>query len=151
WRAQMARDEAYEDEMRLRGADGTYRQFLVRTAPLRDASGRVVEWYGVSTDIEDRKRAEAELEESWTHLGALTASLMRAQDDERRRIAQMLHETTAQDLAAVKMLLGRLVRTMAMSAPDCTLLAEGTDLIDRSIANVRTLSSLLPPPFLHEN
>src|SRR5258708_14446983 len=44
WQAQMARDEGYDDEMRLRGADGSYRQFLVRTAPLRDESGTVVEW-----------------------------------------------------------------------------------------------------------
>ncbi len=151
WRAQMARDEGYDDEMRLRGADGTYRRFLVRTAPLRDESGRVVKWYGVSTDIEDRKRAEAELEKSLSHLRALTASLMRAQDDERRRIAQMLHETTAQDLAALKMFLGRLRRTMVMSDGDRTLLAEGINLIDHSIADVRTLSYLLHPPFLDES
>ena len=151
WRVQMARDEGYDDEMRLRGADGTYRQFLVRTVPLRDESGRVVKWYGVCTDIEDRKRAEAELEESLDHLRALTASLMRAQDDERRRIAQMLHETTAQDLAAVKMLLGRLGRTMVMSDADRGLLAEGLNLIERSIADVRTLSYLLHPPFLDES
>jgi PAS domain S-box-containing protein len=151
WRAQMARDETYDDEMRLRRADGTYRQFLVRTAPLRDQSGRVVKWFGVSTDIEDRKRAEAELEESLSQLRALTASLLRAQDDERRRIAQKLHETTAQDLAAVKMLLGQLGRTMVMSDADRTLLAEGIHLIDGSIADVRTLSYLLHPPFLDEN
>jgi PAS domain S-box-containing protein len=151
WRSQMARDETYDDEMRLRGADGTYRQFLIRTAPLRDESGRVVKWYGVSTDIEERKRPEAELEESLSHLRALTASLMRAQDDERRRMAQMLHETTAQDLAAVKMLLGRLDRTMVMSDADRTLLADGINLIDRSMADVRTLSYLLHPPFLDKS
>ncbi|HEV3061005.1 MAG TPA: ATP-binding protein [Vicinamibacterales bacterium] len=151
WGVQMARGEGYDDEMRLRGADGTYRQFLVRTAPFRDESGRVARWYGVSTDIEDRKRAEAELEESLSHLRALTASLMRAQDDERRRIAQMLHETTAQDLAAVKMLLGRLGRTMVMSGGDRALLVEGINLIERSISDVRTLSYLLHPPFLDES
>jgi PAS domain S-box-containing protein len=151
WRVQMARDEGYDDEMRLRGADGTYRQFLVRTVPLCDESGRLVKWYGVSTDIEDRKQAEAQLEESLSHLRALTASLMRAQDDERRRIAQMLHETTAQDLSAVKMLLGRLGRTMVMSDADRTLLTEGIDLIDHSIGDVRTLSYLLHPPFLDES
>jgi signal transduction histidine kinase len=43
---------------------------------------------------------------------------MRAQGGERRRIAQMLHETTAQDLGAVKMRLGRLGRTMVMSDAD---------------------------------
>jgi PAS domain S-box-containing protein len=60
WRAQMAIGEGYEDEMRLRRADGEYRWFLVRTEPLHDEHGKIVEWYGVSTDIEDRKRAELE-------------------------------------------------------------------------------------------
>ncbi len=152
WRAQMALGEAYDDEMRLRRADGEYRHFLVRTAPLRDEAGRVVKWYGVSTDIEDRKRVEEELEESLSHLRGLTASLMRAQDDERRRIAQMLHETTAQDLAALRMLLGRLSRTgTTVSDADRMLLAESVDLTDRSMADVRTLSYLLHPPLLDEN
>ena len=150
WRAQMASGEPYDDEMRLLGADGEYRRFLVRTAPLRDESGAVVKWYGVSTDIEDRKRAEAELEESLSHLRALTTSVMRAQDDERRRIAKVLHETTAQDLSAVKMLLGRLERTIMMSDAERALLAEGISLLDRSMADVRTLSYLLHPPFLDE-
>jgi PAS domain S-box-containing protein len=60
--------EAYDDEMRLRRADGEYRWFLVRTAPLRDAGGKIVKWYGVSTDIEDRKRAEQELRETTSRL-----------------------------------------------------------------------------------
>jgi PAS domain S-box-containing protein len=64
WRARMASGEGYDDAMRLRRADGDYRWFLVRTAPLRDASGSVVKWYGVSIDIEDRKRAEEKLSES---------------------------------------------------------------------------------------
>src|SRR6202030_826929 len=38
--------------------DGTYRWFLARGVPLRDAGGRVVRWYGTDTDIEDRKLAE---------------------------------------------------------------------------------------------
>src|SRR5579863_5586191 len=134
--------------MRLRGADGTYRQFLVRTAPSRDESGRVVKWYGVSTDIEDRKRAEAKLEESLSHLRALTASLMRAQDDERRRIAQMLHETTAQDLAALKMLVARTSRAAGLTDEERELLAESTALADRSMTEIRTLSYGLYPPFL---
>jgi PAS domain S-box-containing protein len=152
WDAQMALGQAYDDEMRLRRADGEYRRFLVRTAPLRDEAGRVVRWYGVSTDIEDRKRVEEALEESLSHLRALTASIMRAQDDERRRIAQMLHETTSQDLAALRMLLSRLGRTaVTVSDADRMLLAESIDLTDRSMAAVRTLSYLLHPPLLDEN
>ena len=64
WLAQMAVGEAYDDEMRLRRADGEYRWFLVRTAPLRDEQGNVVKWYGVSIDIEGRKRVEETLRES---------------------------------------------------------------------------------------
>jgi PAS domain S-box-containing protein len=48
-------------EARLRRFDGEYRWFLFRAEPLRDESGSIVKWYGSSTDIEDRKRAEEEL------------------------------------------------------------------------------------------
>jgi len=58
WAAAMAVGESYEDEMRLRRADGEYRWFLIRTVPLRDEQGNIVKWYGTSTDIEDRKRAD---------------------------------------------------------------------------------------------
>jgi len=56
----MAAEEPSEDGMRLRRADGQYRWFLVRTAPLRDERGNLVERYGVSIDIEDRKRVEVQ-------------------------------------------------------------------------------------------
>lgn len=43
---------------RIRGADGSYRWFHTRAAPLRDAAGRVVQWYGLDVDIDDRVKAE---------------------------------------------------------------------------------------------
>jgi PAS domain S-box-containing protein len=58
WRAAVASGEPYEDEVRFRGADGEYRWFLVRGVPLRDERGEIVKWYGIMTDMEDRKRAE---------------------------------------------------------------------------------------------
>ena len=64
WLVEMAVGEPYEEEMRLRRADGKYHWFLVRTAPLRDEQGHLVKWYGVSIDIEDRKRAEEALREA---------------------------------------------------------------------------------------
>src|SRR5216684_2188977 len=51
-------------EARLRRFDGEYRWFLFVAEPLRDESGNIVKWYGSSTDIEDRKRAEVALRES---------------------------------------------------------------------------------------
>jgi PAS domain S-box-containing protein len=62
-RASVALGEPFENEVRFRrAADGEYRWFLSRAVPLRDSVGKIVKWYGISTDIEDRKRAENERE-----------------------------------------------------------------------------------------
>jgi formate hydrogenlyase transcriptional activator len=58
WLACAASGEPLEDEVRFRRADGQYRWHLQRGVPLRDEAGHIVKWYGVLTDIEDRKRAE---------------------------------------------------------------------------------------------
>ena len=61
WHASLATGEPFQSEARYRRADGEYRWFLARGVPMRDEHGKIVKWYGVSTDIEDRKRAEAEI------------------------------------------------------------------------------------------
>src|SRR5258706_9024215 len=55
-------------EGRLRRSDGQYRWQLDRGVPLRDEDGNIVKWYGVTTDIEDRKRAEEALRGSEAYL-----------------------------------------------------------------------------------
>ena len=62
WRNAIAAGRAPDQEMRVRGADGTYRWFLTRAVPLRDDQGATLRWYGTFTDIDARKRAEQELE-----------------------------------------------------------------------------------------
>jgi PAS domain S-box-containing protein len=52
---------AYELELRVQGADRSYRWFLVRYNPVRDAQGQITRWYVATTDIEDRKQAEERL------------------------------------------------------------------------------------------
>src|SRR6266513_4394004 len=49
---------AYNVESRHRRADGIYRWFNVRGFPLRDAEGRILRWFHLLIDIDDRKRAE---------------------------------------------------------------------------------------------
>jgi formate hydrogenlyase transcriptional activator len=61
WRASVASGDPQESEVRFRGADGQYRWHLDRGVPLRDADGNIIKWYGVVTDIEDRKRVEEAL------------------------------------------------------------------------------------------
>ena len=75
WLVDKAAGNPSEYEMRLRRADGEYRWFLVRTVPLRDEQGNIVKWYGTSTDIEDRKRAEDALRESEGRFAAFMDNL----------------------------------------------------------------------------
>ncbi len=75
WLVDKAAGNASEYEMRLRRADGEYRCFLVRTVPLRDGQGNIVKWYGTSTDIEDRKRAEDALRASEERFAAFMDNL----------------------------------------------------------------------------
>src|SRR5262249_2168561 len=58
WQGLLVSGEAGEQEARLRRHDGVYRWFLIRVQALRNDSGKIVRWYGTSTDIEDRKKAE---------------------------------------------------------------------------------------------
>jgi len=72
----------FEAEVRFRRSDGEYRRFLVQSMPLRDEQGNILKFYGIVTDIEDRKCAEeARLEERVS---------------ERTRIARDLHDTLLQ-------------------------------------------------------
>src|SRR5207247_10168980 len=54
----------YDAGVRIRAKDGTYRWFLSRAVPWRDPHGRVAAWFGVTTDIHERKSAEMRLVEA---------------------------------------------------------------------------------------
>jgi PAS domain S-box-containing protein len=68
WRSSVETGQPYDDEQRIRRADGKYRWFHVRGVPLRDAAGRVVRWYHLFTDIDDRKTAEEALRRNEAYL-----------------------------------------------------------------------------------
>ena len=68
WRAALASGEPFEAEGRARRADGEYRMLLHRQVPVRDEHGTILRWYGISFDIEDRKRAEAQVEQAYLRL-----------------------------------------------------------------------------------
>jgi len=62
WRDALATGVPNDQEMRARWPDGSWRWLLVRGVPLRDEKGAILRWYGTITDIDDRKRAEQELQ-----------------------------------------------------------------------------------------
>jgi PAS domain S-box-containing protein len=68
WSDSVERGHPYEDEHRLRRADGVYRWFHARGLPLRDKEGQIVRWYILLTDIDERKKAEEKLRRSESYL-----------------------------------------------------------------------------------
>jgi len=68
WKASIATGNPFEMEFPLRGADGKFRQFLTRGTPLKDAQGRVVQWFGTNTDISERAAAEEFLRQTAAEL-----------------------------------------------------------------------------------
>jgi PAS domain S-box-containing protein len=68
WQELIVSGESGEIEARLRRHDGEYRWFLIRVAPFRNQTGAIERWYGTSTDIDDRKRAEEKSRASETNL-----------------------------------------------------------------------------------
>jgi len=71
WLASAASGEPHENDVRFLRADGQYRWQLCRGIPVRDETGNIVRWYGVLTDIEDRKQAEDKIREQETELRQL--------------------------------------------------------------------------------
>jgi len=151
-RARLKGETTVNEIFDIEAFDGTPKTVAVSAAPLRDLEDRITGAVFSIEDVSAQKRAERELQDSLAQMRALSGRLMRAQDDERRRIAQMLHETTAQDLAVLKMLLARLSRTVGstLADGDRSSLTESIELAERSMTSVRTLSYLLYPPFLDE-
>ncbi len=71
----LATGESFAIRYRLRRADGVYRWMSSRAEPLRDRSGRIVQWYGLCHDIDDQMHAEAALQRSERELKRLVDAL----------------------------------------------------------------------------
>jgi PAS domain S-box-containing protein len=156
--AQSGQD--YESEYRLRGADGLYRWFRARAVPLRDPQGVILKWYGTCSDIHDSKVLEQSIRDNavelermvdirTAELRRLSSRLMTLQDEERRRIAREIHDGLGQELAAAKMILDGILSKDPSPAMRQAA-ADASQLVDRAIKQVRTISHLLHPPLLDE-
>ena len=112
-----------------------------------DASLASAQW--IASDVTTEVRAQRKLQHSERRLQALSARLMNLQDEERRRIARDLHDSTAQSLSALEMNMSVLG---SLATDDQTRkLAADTAAISRQVCQeLRNISYLLHPPLLEE-
>jgi formate hydrogenlyase transcriptional activator len=78
WRELLRSGEAGDIEARMRRHDGVFRWFLIRFEPYRDETGKIVMWYGVSTDIETLKQTEEKFREDERELRQITDAIPQA-------------------------------------------------------------------------
>ena len=177
WIVSLAKGEAFQNEMRfLRASDQTWRWHFTRAVPVRDEAGRVTQWIGTCTDIDDRKAAEEVLrtsrEELESRVAERTAALRREvaerlrtendlrklsgrlltlRDAEQRRIARDLHDSVGQLLVAATMSLAMVANhAKSLNAEATQALAQADSLVRETLQEVRIVSHLLHPPLLDE-
>lgn len=132
---------------------------------LRDKSGKLIGFSKITRDITERKqqqealnaeiiekgKAQRELFESEKSLRQLSLSLLRTQDEERRRIGREMHDSLGQYLSALKMKLGTVkMRDTSLSPQSSKELEQCAGLLEDCVKEVRTISYLLYPPMLEE-
>jgi PAS domain S-box-containing protein len=126
--------------------DGSTIWVSMNLRAVRDRRGRTRYYETTIQDVTGRRRAEESLRE-------LTGHLLRSQEEERRRIARELHDSTAQTLAALTMNLSLVQRAAdgdGLDPKSRRRLADSLDLAERCCREIRSLAYLLHPPALHE-
>src|ERR1700719_4660509 len=105
----------------------------------------------VATELTELIETNEALRVSELSLRQLSARLLKLQDEERRRIARDLHDTTGQKIAVLSMTLDRLAKLVDARTVDVRdALTESRDVVGKIGEEIRTLSYLLHPPLLDE-
>lgn len=138
----VATGEPLDNEVRFVRPDDSIRTFHSRTVPVKDLSGNVVRFAGLSQDVTEHKRSE-------NALRVLSRRLLNLRDAERRRMARVLHETAVQSLAALKMRLTQLGEALTdQASPAYALYQSSAALTEDATREVRTVAYLMHPPTL---
>jgi len=142
-REQLFRTGRWEGELVHVRRDGEKRIINSRWALQKEDEGDPVV-LEINSDITERKQSEENLRQ-------LSGYLMRVQDEERRRIARELHDSTGQKLVAAKLNLEAIAKDgKRKAAPAKESLNQTIKLVDEVTRDIRTVAQLLHPPLLDE-
>lgn len=122
--------------------------FLASDDPERSVLALQIFLFGVAVPILLLGALIDELRRAERTTRRLATSLMRAQDDERRRIARDLHDSTGQNLIAATLISNQIQRFLPTEA--APILRQLDQMLQQSISEIRTVSYLLHPPLLDE-
>ncbi len=142
YKAFLQNTEAHASEGVFWRADGTSFPVEYWSYPIR-REGLLLGVVVTFIDITDRKRAEESVR-------LLAGQLLKIQDDERRRIARELHDSSAQMLAALAIDLDQVRESPRLNPREASLLVDGKALLETLTQDIRNLSHLLHPPLLDE-
>ena len=95
WEPALTGGDRFEVKVRVKGADGAFRWYLVRSVPQRSEDGKIARWYGIHIDIEDQHRVQQSLVIAQDDLSRLSRTLSMAE-----MAASIAHELN-QPLTAV--------------------------------------------------
>ena len=129
---------------RLRNAERESRRYAAEAEKAREGLKRINEELAARV-----KERTAELERRSSEIQDLSRRLLRAQDDERRRISRELHDSTGQLLVTLKLNLAALSGSQVETQKQA-LIEAATAMVDEMTRQLRTMSYLLHPPLLDE-
>jgi PAS domain S-box-containing protein len=153
---------SWTGEFTLKRRDGAHLTVHVTDSPIFDETGNLIGIVGVSHDLTAlaKMRVElerqvqnrtAELKAANQNLRQLSARLIKSRDEEDRRIARELHDSTGQDLTVLKLDLAVIGREVTKFSPELARRVSDTIELATHISDeLRTISYLLHPPLLDE-
>jgi PAS domain S-box-containing protein len=139
WKASIASGQRFDMTFPMRGADGVFRPFLTRVAPMHDSAGNLTLWFGTNTDVSEQQRMLGERQQL---LASEKAARERAEEEGRLKdefLATLSHELRTPSNAILGW--SGLMRRGALTE---SLLSDGLEVIERNArAQAKLIEDLL--------